>query len=218
VEGPFTSLYTWYEQRQLAEQYESRLGTLNLHPPPPDGPLPLAMRRLAREAKAYRLVSHQGQPIGRIDVSRLSLNMMVVNGTDHDSLTRGPGRDLRTFMPGEGRLVYIAGHRTTYLAPFAEIDDLRPGDGIKLTLPYGSFQYRITGHLIVAADDVSRLRSRGYEQLALQACHPRFFATGRYIAYARLVAVTVPNGRTYRLNVGRGWRGESGSSTHTTGT
>ena len=52
----------------------------------------------------------------------MGLNMILVNGTDHDTLKKGPGRDLRTFMPGENRLVYIAGHRTTYLAPFSHID------------------------------------------------------------------------------------------------
>ena len=115
--------------------------------------------------------------------------MTLVNGTDRDTLMKGPARDRRTFMPGEGQLVYIAGHRTTYAAPSSHIDALRPGDRVTLDLPYATFVYRITGHVIVAADDIGRLRSRGYEQLALQACHPRFFATHRYIAYAKPLRV-----------------------------
>jgi sortase A len=121
--------------------------------------------------------------------------MVVVNGTDHDTLKRGPGRDLRTFMPGQGQLVYIAGHRTTYLAPFSHIDRLRRGDRITLEMPYATFVYRVTGHRIVAADDLAVLRSKGHEELELQACHPRFFATDRYLVYGRLVRIE-PRGAT----------------------
>src|SRR5437763_1036792 len=89
----------------------------------------------------------------------MSVNMILVNGTDHDTLKKGPGRDLRTFMPGENRLVYIAGHRTTYLAPFSHIDSLRPGDRVILEVPYGTFIYSVTHHRIVNATDLSVLRS-----------------------------------------------------------
>jgi LPXTG-site transpeptidase (sortase) family protein len=97
-------------------------------------------------------------------------------------------------------LIYIAGHRTTYLAPFAHIDSLRRGDSVTLELPYATFVYQITGHVIVPADDVARLKSRGYEQVALQACHPRFFATHRYIAYARPVRVIPRHGQPYSIS------------------
>jgi sortase A len=92
-------------------------------------------------------------------------------------------------MPGEGKLVYIAGHRTTYLAPFSHIDRLSKGDRVTLRMPYATLVYSITGHRIVVASDLSVLKSHGYEQIALQACHPRFFATHRYIAYGKLVSV-----------------------------
>ena len=115
--------------------------------------------------------------------------MVLVDGTDESSLKKGPGRDLRSYMPGQQRLVYIAGHRTTYLAPFSHINDIRAGDYIRLEMPYATFTYRATRHRIVAADDMSVLRSPNHELLELQACHPRFFATHRYIVYAKLVAV-----------------------------
>ena len=91
----------------------------------------------------------------------------------------------------------IAGHRTTFLAPFAHIERLRRGDRVTLELPYAQFVYRISGHRIVAADELSVLRSPRRELLALQACHPRFFATHRYIAYARPVLVRPKGGQTY---------------------
>lgn len=120
----------------------------------------------------------------------------MVNGTDSESLKRGPGRYLGSALPGEGELVYVAGHRTTYGAPFSRIDRLRKGDLVTLELPYGTFVYSITGHRIAPATEFSVLKSKGVEQLALQACEPRFFATHRYIAYAKLVSVTTPAGST----------------------
>ena len=124
--------------------------------------------------------------------------MVMVNGTDSATLKRGPGRDGRTFMPGEGQLVYIAGHRTTYLAPFSAIDTMRPGDRITLKMPYATFEYAVTGHTIVDASDLSVLKSHGRELIALQACHPRFFASQRYIVWAKPVRVTPTGGRPYR--------------------
>jgi sortase A len=93
-------------------------------------------------------------------------------------------------LPGQGRLIYIAGHRTTYLAPFAAINDIRIGDYVSFQVPYGNFTYRVTRHYIVPATALSVLRDRGSEILRLQACHPRFFATHRYIVDAKLVAVS----------------------------
>lgn len=183
---PVTSLYTRWEQRQLADTYEQivvqhRLPTKRNAEVPARGPTPEEIRRAA---KRMRKGIDVGKPIGRIVVDRLGLNMIVVNGTDSGSLRKGPGRDPRTFMPGEGELVYIAGHRTTFAAPFAHIDRLRAGDRVVLEMPYGRFVYSVTRSVIVPADDLDRLRSRGREQIALQACHPRFSARERYIVYA----------------------------------
>jgi sortase A len=186
-QDPFTALYTKWRQHQLTTQYEQRLRTLK---PPIAHTSPAAERRsIAREARRYRLASKRGEAIGRIRVPRMGINMILVNGTDHDTLKKGPGRDGRSFMPGENRLVYIAGHRTTYLAPFSHIDSLRTGDRVTLELPYGTFIYSVTRRRIVKSNDLSVLRSPRHELVELQACHPRFFASHRYIAYARLVRV-----------------------------
>jgi LPXTG-site transpeptidase (sortase) family protein len=125
-------------------------------------------------------------------VKRLGLDMVVVQGTDVDSLRKGPGHYAGTHLPGQGELVYIAGHRTTYLAPFAHIDRLSGGDRIIFELPYGTFVYRVTGHRIVPADDLSVLQSHHREELILQACHPRFFASHRYLVDARLLSYRPP--------------------------
>jgi sortase A len=186
-QDPFTALYTKWRQHQLTGQYEKRARAFNA---PIAGESVAAERRsIAREARRYRLDSERGEAIGRIRVPRMGVNMILVNGTDHDTLKKGPGRDLRTFMPGENRLVYIAGHRTTYLAPFSHIDRLHAGDRVTIEVPYATFVYAVTHHRVVKATDLSVLRSPRHEVVELQACHPRFFASHRYIAYARLVRV-----------------------------
>jgi sortase A len=102
-------------------------------------------------------------------------------------------------MPGQGQLIYIAGHRTTYLAPFAHIEKLRPGDYVILEVPYATFRYRIYKHRIVPADDLSVLRSHHREVVELQACHPRFFASQRFIAYGRIVRIEPRGGPAFTL-------------------
>ncbi|MGH3102652.1 MAG: sortase [Gaiellaceae bacterium] len=187
-EDPFTGVYTRLEQRELASSYERRFDEFV----PRASPASLADRRgrLRADAKLFRTSSRRGEAIGRLRIKRLGLNMIVVNGTDHRTLRRGPGRYLGSFMPGEGELVYVAGHRTTYLAPFSHIDRLRSGDRVIFELPYAAFEYRVTRSVVVEATALEVLRSRGRETLALQACHPRFFATHRLLVYAAPVRAT----------------------------
>jgi sortase A len=188
-QDPFTALYTHWKQHQLAKSYKRRFASYHAARYDREATIAARIRTIEREAHRYRVGSHRGQAIGRIGVPRLHLNMILVNGTDHGSLKKGPGRDLRTYMPGEGQLIYIAGHRTTYLAPFAHINAMRLGDPITLEVPYGTFRYRVFRKKIVPSDDLAVLRSHGREVVALQACHPRFFATHRYIVWGRLIRI-----------------------------
>ena len=194
---PLTGLYTHWKQSHLRAEYKRLDATYRPIVAPHHVSVAREEEIVRREAERYRRSAVVGKAIGRIVVPRLGLDMILVNGTDHGSLTAGPGRDLSTFMPGEGELVYIAGHRTTYLAPFSHIDAIRPGDSITLTMPYATFVYSVTGHVIVDAHDLSVLRSHHREVLALQACHPRFFATNRYEVWAKLVKVRPSRGPTY---------------------
>jgi sortase A len=196
-QDPVTAVYTHLEQRGLAGGYEERLASFTPRPRAAEGEdVPVAELRdeLHEEASAYRAATGTGDPVGRLLVPRLGLEVVVVEGTDDETLRRGPGRYSPSAMPGEGELVYVAGHRTTYSAPFARIDELRPGDAVVLEVPYGRFEYRITGHEIVEEDALEVLESRGREELVLQACHPRFFASHRYIARAEPVSVTPTDG------------------------
>lgn len=204
-QDPFTALYSAHQQARLRADYEQLVASYR----------PISLQATAgatrarqgaaeaalvrEEARRYRRGLEQGQPLGRLRVPRLGLNSVVVVGTDTEPLKKGPGWYTGSFLPGEGELVYIAGHRTTYLAPFARIDRLQPGDLVSLEMPYANVTYRVRRHVIVPASDVARLRSHGREVLALQACHPRFFATHRYIVYADPVRVAPRRGHPYRV-------------------
>jgi sortase A len=185
-QDPFTALVERYEQGKLESAYEQRAAQFRL---PPAQLARVETADVRRAARRYRRALGSGEPIGVLTIGRLGLRKVVVNGTDSESLKKGPGRDARTFMPGQGKLVYIAGHRTTYGAPFSHIDNVRTGDFVRLEVPYATFVYRVSGHAVVGAHEIDRLRSRGHEEIALQACHPRFFASHRYIVYGKLVRV-----------------------------
>ena len=199
-QDPFTSLYTRWEQRQLSSDYTALLKDEVSRPPvvPAGAPPEVARRSVSGAARRFRGGVTEGSPIGRLVVPRLGLNMVVVNGTESGTLKKGPGRHDATFMPGEGKLVYIAGHRTTYSAPFAHIDRLEPGDRVTLEMPYATVVYSVTRHRIVDDQDLSVLRSGNREEVALQACHPRFFATQRYIVWARPIEITPRGGPPFR--------------------
>jgi sortase A len=199
---PFTSLYTHWQQGKLAAEHRRIVAEFQpTTRPPADRPTKAEEADIVRgEATRLRASAGTGAPIGRIIVPELGLNMLFVNGTDHETLKKGPGRYRGSYMPGEGRLIYIAGHRTTYGAPLAHIDRLEAGDRITLEMPYGTFVYAVTGHVIVDASDLGVLRSPRHEVLALQACHPRFFATQRYIVWAKPLLVKPRGGTPYRAN------------------
>jgi sortase A len=135
--------------------------------------------RFARQATT-------GQAIGKIVIPHIDLDAVVVQGTDTASLEKGPGHYPDTPFPGQPGTVAIAGHRTTYLAPFRHIDSLVPGDAIHLDMPYANFTYIVTNHRIVSPDQTGIIRPVGYQQLVLTACNPLYSAAQRYAVFARL--------------------------------
>jgi sortase A len=139
-------------------------------------------RREGREAPT-------GAAVGRIVIARIGASFDVVQGTDEGSLEKGPGHYPGTALPGLGETVAIAGHRTTYLAPFRHIDQLRRGDQIILRMPYGAFTYVVQYHLIVLPNALWVTRNVGYERLVLSACNPLYSAAQRIIVFARLAGV-----------------------------
>lgn len=138
---------------------------------------------LARqEARQVR----RGQAIGTIAFPKFSSQYIVVQGTDEASLQKGPGHYPQTAFPGVQRTVAIAGHRTTYLAPFRRLNDLTKGDKITLTTRYARFTYAVQRVQVVTPSSWWIIKDRGYERLVLSACNPLYSAAQRIVVFARL--------------------------------
>ena len=127
----------------------------------------------------------KGDAIARIDLPSIGVSEYVVEGTDVGSLRKGPGHYPETPLPGDPGTTAIAGHRTTYGAPFRRIDQLRRGEPITLDMPDGRFVYRVERTKIVDDQDLSVLDEVGYQRLVLSACHPLYSAAQRVIVFAR---------------------------------
>ncbi len=162
--------------------------------------LPTSRRRIAFLARAFKRDTKTGGALGRIKIPKLGASFVVVKGTDSGSLRKGPGLYPQTPLPGVPGTTAIAGHRTTYLAPFRHIDRLKRGDTIELHMPYGDFTYSVQEHRIVDPSDIGVIRGVGYPRLVLSACHPLYSAAKRIVVFARLVR-TVSRGAA--LHTGR---------------
>jgi len=143
-------------------------------------------RRVAFLAGSLRRRTPDGDAVGRLKIPRIGADFVVVKGSDPADLRKGPGTYDETGLPGSPGTVAIAGHRTTYLAPFRHIDELRPGDPIRVQMPYATLDYRVEHTQIVSADARWILRRGTYDRLVLSACHPLFSAAQRIVVFARL--------------------------------
>lgn len=150
-------------------------------------------QRIAYLARSVRRRVGPGEPIARISIPKIKLKRTVVNGTDTASLRKGPGLIESTELPGLGGTTAIAGHRTTYGAPFHDIDRLRKGDKIVVGTPYGNFVYAVDRKRIVKPTDTWVLERIGRERLVLSACHPLYSAAQRIIVFGELVRYRPPS-------------------------
>jgi sortase A len=163
------------------------------------GPTPVEQRalahlhtdrqRIAFLARSLRRRLKDGAAAGRIRIRRLDANYVIVKGTDPAALRKGPGIYDHTPFPGARGTTGIAGHRTTYLAPFRHIDELGPGDDIEVDMPYATFHYRVQKRQIVTPDSIWIIRRQPYDRLVLSACHPLYSAAKRIVVFARLASV-----------------------------
>ena len=148
---------------------------------------PRARQAPARAAREFAARLRTGDAFGRVAMPTLDRSYVVAEGTDTETLRTGPGHYTGTGLPGMRRTVALAGHRTTYLAPFAEIDELERGDPIVLTMPYGRFTYRVESSRVVDPSAIW-VTKRGSDRLVLTSCHPPFSAAERIVVFARLAA------------------------------
>jgi sortase A len=185
---PVSALYTRLQQGRLDDQLAQLEGT---EPTAQDrrvlSRLGSLDRKLAFAARALNRRTDDGQPLGRISIRSIALSAVVVAGTGSSSLRLGPGHYPGTPLPGARGTVAIAGHRTTYGAPFRRLDQLGRGDRIELRMPYGRFVYSVERRRIVPPTATWVTRRVGYDRLILSACHPLYSAAKRIVVFARLV-------------------------------
>jgi sortase A len=154
----------------VANQHQGKLKTAFFDPP----------------QRVIRRMPLKGDAIAHIAIPAIDVSEYVVEGTDLASLRKGPGHYPETPLPGDRGTTAIAGHRTTYGAPFRRIDQLKPGNVINIDMPDGRFVYRVERTEVVDDQDLSVLDKVGHQRLVLSACHPLYSAAQRIIAFARL--------------------------------
>ena len=129
-----------------------------------------------------------GTAIGVITIPTIGVSMVVVEGTGEAQLQAGPGHYPGTPLPGHLGNAAIAGHRTTYLHPFYDLNALMPGDPITVETLQGIFLYHMTSSEAVLPTDVAVVGPTATPQLTLTTCNPRYSASQRLVIHAVLVA------------------------------
>jgi sortase A len=127
-----------------------------------------------------------GEAVAQIRIPDIGVDKIVVEGVEVSDLKRGPGHYPDSPLPGQPGNAAIAGHRTTYGAPFNRVDELGAGDEILVTTVQGSFRYEVREQLIVSPDEVEVLDDFGDNRLTLTACHPKYSARQRIVIVAEL--------------------------------
>jgi sortase A len=135
---------------------------------------------------------NDGNPVGILSIAKINLNKVIVQGTSDTDLRLGPGHYPGTPLPGEEGNAAIAGHRTTYGAPFFNLDELKPGDPIVITTVQGTFTYDVKNTLIVSPSDTAVVDDTTTPELTLTTCNPRFSASTRLVVHAILVGTPAP--------------------------
>ncbi|MDX6214753.1 MAG: sortase [Frankiales bacterium] len=151
------------------------------------------------EAATAQASPVDGQPIAILTVARLGAGYqeIVIEGTSTADLRKAPGHYPGTALPGQLGNFAVAGHRTTYGAPFGDLNLLRAGDIIAIRVATTSYEYRVTGHEIVSPSENAVVAPTPDQpgtrpvrrMLTLTTCHPKYSANKRLVVHALLVAV-----------------------------
>ena len=128
----------------------------------------------------------EGEAVALIKIPKIGVEKAVVEGVNLPELKKGPGHFPTTPMPGQPGNSAIAGHRTTYGAPFFRLDEVQDGDPILVTTRQGRFRYEVTENKVVGPDETSVLDATADNRLTLTTCNPRFSASQRLVVVAAL--------------------------------
>jgi sortase A len=189
-----TGLETARAQRALASEFDELLATASTPASTPAAP-PTSTLVPDAEPEPEQLGVDQpfgpialGEPIARLEIPRLNVDNVVVAGVGVSELQQGPGHFPDTPLPGQLGNAAIAGHRTTYGQPFRNVDQLEPGDEIRITTIAGRFVYRVTGTQIVTPSqyEVVATTREDVAVITLVSCHPAWSAAQRIIISGEL--------------------------------
>lgn len=227
-----TSIYTAREQNALEQDFETTLAREGVPAPtsttigvPGETGETSETDETDEPALLAPTIPAEGDPVARIKIPKIGVDSIVVNGVSRNDLRKGPGLYPETALPGQAGNAAIAGHRTTYGAPFGDLDQLVVGDLVQVQTLYGVFRFRVTEQLIVAPSDVGVIDPKPVDpntpskglipQVTLTTCNPKYSAAQRLIVKADLepdqVALPAPTTRGTTQISEEGLSGESGS-------
>jgi sortase A len=142
-----------------------------------------------------------GDAVGQLEIPAIGVDYIMLEGVDLGTLESGPGHFPQTPLPGQPGNAAIAGHRATFDAPFNRLDEMMPGDEVRVTTVQGTFVYEVLpqtnpgsdaqsdpiGYYLVAPTAVEILDDKGDNRITLMGCHPRYGSSQRIVVEARLI-------------------------------
>lgn len=222
-----TGIYTAREQNELERTFRTTLEQEGVPAPTATTPgVPGESSETDDPALLAPTIPAEGDPVARIKIPKIGVDSIVVNGVSRNDLRKGPGLYPDTALPGQAGNAAIAGHRTTYGAPFGDLDQLVVGDLVQVQTLYGVFRFRVSEQLIVAPSDIGVIDPKAVDtnapskglipQVTLTTCNPKYSAAQRLIVKADLepdqVALPAPTSRGTPQISEEGLSGESGSA------
>jgi sortase A len=189
-----TGIYTARAQDDLAREFAATLGRAPDRPSTTTTAATVPVPSTTTTTTEPPPAPPVGEAVARIRIPKIGLDNIVVNGVSRDDLRKGPGHYPYTPLPGQRGDAAIAGHRTTYGAPFGNLDQLAKGDRITVRTVEGTFDFDVTDQLVVDPTDVSVLEpvhdpsdpSKLLATLTLTTCNPKYSAAQRLVIQARL--------------------------------
>ena len=198
-----TALYTDHAQSNLRKQVGDEIGRSSLplsslrSARPGSDPKGSGLPAVATSVARTTVPPAVGKPIGLIAIPKLGLDDALVEGTGESQLQGGPGHYQGTALPGQAGNSAIAGHRTTFAAPFYNLNELSPGDPIFVLTSQGLFRYDVKSTEIVSPNDNAVLDSATTPELTLTTCNPRYSASQRLVVVALLDTTVAPGTHTH---------------------
>lgn len=191
-----TGIYTSQQQDALAEEFDAQADFPEADPSKGGGPDELKI-----QGPPSDFDPGPADPVFRLTIPKLDLESIVVEGVGDEELKKGPGHypecdddfeqplctDFPESFPGEKGRVIVSGHRTTYGAPFFDLDKLGPGDNLITQTKWGTYRYVVTEQRIVDDEDVTvTVQVHSKRELVLTTCHPKYSAAQRLVIYSEL--------------------------------